>query len=256
MSHWYDQKGRAAHTVIAKNGLPRDTTLADARKQNLLPSVTTVIKQTLAAPELERWKVTQAIYSALTLPVIPGESLEDRVRRVREDSEAQAKHAARIGSEIHDAFCKHLHGQDDYHFECVPYVEELQRQIDTGFGLMLGPVRTVWSEKCLIGDGYAGTADWLIETAQGLSVVDFKGQDVRNGRPADRQSYWIQLAAYARATGLAINLVGTIVFDRKTGAMYPEFRTMAEIADEDRIWTNLLDTWQRVKKYKPEVKAV
>lgn len=252
MSHWYDQKGRAAHTVIAKNGLSRDTTLADARKQNLLPSVTTVIKQTLAAPELERWKVTQAIHSALTLPVIPGESLEDRVRRVRDDSEAQAKEAARQGSAVHDALCKYLHDQyvPDEHER---FVEELQRQIDTGFGLMLGPVKSIWSEKSLVGDGYAGTADWLIETSQGLAVVDFKGQDVRNGRPADRQSYWIQLAAYARATGLAINLVGTIVFDRKTGAMYPEFRTMAEIADEDRIWTNLLDTWQRVKGYKPRM---
>ena len=252
MSHWYDQKGRAAHTVIAKNGLPRDTTLADARKQNLLPSVTTVIKQTLAAPELERWKVTQAIHSALTLPVIPGESLEDRVRRVREDSEAQAKEAARQGSAVHDALCKYLHGQyvPDEHER---FVEELQGQIDTGFGLMLGPVKSIWSEKSLVGDGYAGTADWLIETSQGLAVVDFKGQDVRNGRPADRQSYWIQLAAYARATGLAINLVGTIVFDRKTGGMYPEFRTMADIADEDRIWTNLLDTWQRVKGYKPRM---
>lgn len=253
--HWYSQTGEAAHTVIAKNGLPRDTTLADARKSNLLPSVTTVIKQTLAAPELERWKITQAIHAALTLPEIAGESLEDRVRRVREDSEAQAKAAAAHGSAVHDAFCRYLHGQDVPQ-EFARNVEALQAQIDSGFGLMLGPVRTLWSEKTLVGEGYAGTADWLIETSAGLAVVDFKGQDVKNGKPAVRQEYWIQLAAYAAAAGLVINLVGTIVFDRKTGAMYPEFRTLEEIANETAIWWNLLDTWQRVKKYKPKMENV
>jgi len=254
MSHWYSETGQAAHTVLAKNGTPRSTTLADARKQNLLPSVTTVIKSTLAAPQLEQWKVTQAIHAALTLPEIPGESLEDRVRRVREDSEAQAKAAAAHGSAVHDAFCKYLHGQDVAP-EFAHNVEALQAQIDSGFGLMLGPVRTVWSEKTLVGDGYAGTADWLIETSQGLAVVDFKGQEVRDGKPSVRQEYWIQLAAYAAATGLVINLVGTIVFDRKTGAMYPEFRTMAEIENETAIWWNLLDTWQRLKNYKPVLRA-
>ena len=254
MSHWYSHTGQAAHTVLAKNGKPRDTTLADARKQNLLPSVTTVIKSTLAAPQLEQWKVTQAIHAALTLPEIPGESLEDRVRRVREDSEAQAKAAAAHGSAVNDAFCKYLHGQDVAP-EFAHNVVELQQQIDAGFGLMLGPVTTIWSEKTLVGDGYAGTADCLIETSHGLAVVDFKGQDVRDGKPSLRQEYWIQLAAYAAATGLVINLVGTIVFDRKSGAMYPEFRTMAEIGNETAIWWNLLDTWQRLKNYKPQAKA-
>lgn len=254
MSHYYTQTGQAAHTVLAKNGTPRATTLADARKHGLVPSVTTVIRDTLAKPQLEYWKVTQAIHAALTLPEIPGESLEDRVRRVREDSEAQAKAAAAHGSAVHDAFCKYLHGQE-FGPEFAPYVEELQRQIDSGFGQFLGPVRTVWSEKCLIGEGYAGTADWLIETSAGLCIVDFKGQDVRDGKPSARAEYWIQLAAYAAASGLAINLVGTVVFDRKSGAMFPEFRTMAEVTNETAIWWNLLDTWQRLKNYKPQAKA-
>lgn len=254
MSNWYSQSGQLVHTVLAKNGKPRDPTLADARKENFVPRVTTVIKSTLAAPQLERWKVTQAIHAALTLPEIPGESLEDRVRRVREDSEAQAKAAAAHGSAVHDAFCRYLHGQDVAP-EFAHNVEALQAQIDSGFGLMLGPVATIWSEKTLVGDGYAGTADWLIETSQGLAVVDFKGQDVKDGKPSVRQEYWIQLAAYAAATGLVINLVGTIVFDRKSGAMYPEFRTLAEIENETAIWWNLLDTWQRLKNYKPQSRA-
>ena len=40
--HWYDAEGRSAHVVIGKNGKERNTTVADARKMGLLPSVTSV----------------------------------------------------------------------------------------------------------------------------------------------------------------------------------------------------------------------
>ena len=42
-SHWYTREGAPKYTVEAKNGNPRNTTLADARKLNLVPSVTTII---------------------------------------------------------------------------------------------------------------------------------------------------------------------------------------------------------------------
>ena len=43
-THWYDQKGAPAYTVKAKDGSDRPTTLRDARKMNLAPSVTTILK--------------------------------------------------------------------------------------------------------------------------------------------------------------------------------------------------------------------
>ena len=39
-SHFYDLAGKACHSQIGKNGLERNTTLRDARKLNLFPSVT------------------------------------------------------------------------------------------------------------------------------------------------------------------------------------------------------------------------
>ena len=42
-SHWYTREGAPKYTVEAKNGNLRNTTLADARKMNLVPSVTTII---------------------------------------------------------------------------------------------------------------------------------------------------------------------------------------------------------------------
>ena len=52
--HWYTQTGIPMYTIVGKNGKERNTTLADAKKLNLVPSVTTVLSL-LAKPGLENW---------------------------------------------------------------------------------------------------------------------------------------------------------------------------------------------------------
>ena len=48
--HWYrGDNGQPQYTVKAKDGSDRPTTLRDARKLNLVPSVTTVMKERTAA---------------------------------------------------------------------------------------------------------------------------------------------------------------------------------------------------------------
>jgi hypothetical protein len=58
-THWYDKNGKPQYTVIGKNGKERNTSLVDARKENLVPSVTTIIGMA-AKPQLENWKIDQA----------------------------------------------------------------------------------------------------------------------------------------------------------------------------------------------------
>ena len=41
--HWYDDQGNPAYEIIGANGKQRNTTLRDAKKLGLLPSVTTVL---------------------------------------------------------------------------------------------------------------------------------------------------------------------------------------------------------------------
>ena len=41
--HWYTRSGEPMYTVKANNGQQRNTTLRDARKYDLVPSVTTII---------------------------------------------------------------------------------------------------------------------------------------------------------------------------------------------------------------------
>ena len=74
--HWYSENGESAHVVIGKNGKERNTTVADARKMGLLPSVTSV-QSILEKPQLTAWKISTAVESALTLPKEENETLEE-----------------------------------------------------------------------------------------------------------------------------------------------------------------------------------
>ena len=58
-AHWYRRNGEALHTVLSVRGEPRPTTLRDARKLDLLPSVTNILG-VVAKPELVDWKMEQA----------------------------------------------------------------------------------------------------------------------------------------------------------------------------------------------------
>ena len=99
--HWYDKNGNPAYRIIGANGKERNTTLRDAKKLGLLPSVTTVIGA-VAKPGLNRWLQEQAILAALTLPRLDGEEEKDWLSRVLNDSKAQGKDAAARGTAIHN----------------------------------------------------------------------------------------------------------------------------------------------------------
>ena len=98
--HWYTQEGDPMYTVIGANGKERNTTLRDAKKDNLVPSVTTVLGM-IAKPSLENWKINQALNSALTLEKDPLESIEEFAYRCKQDSKRIGQEAAKKGTEIH-----------------------------------------------------------------------------------------------------------------------------------------------------------
>ena len=94
-SHWYTKKGESAYQVQGKTGL-RATTLRDARKLDLVPSVTTILG-VVAKPALTTWLQTQVLLSALTLPRQPDEPEKDWLERVMADSKVQGNEAAKRG---------------------------------------------------------------------------------------------------------------------------------------------------------------
>jgi len=98
--HWYHKDGSPAYTIVGKNGNERPTTLRDARKLGLVPSVTTIIG-CADKPQLTNWKIDQAILSALTLGRMEEETEKEYVDRIKEDAKEQAKKAAERGTQIH-----------------------------------------------------------------------------------------------------------------------------------------------------------
>ena len=108
-THWYAKDGSPAYTVTAKNGEPRPTTLRDAKKLGLLPSVTTIMKAA-ASPGLEAWKMNQMMLAALTLPRGEGENEESFIKRIQADSREHAKMAAERGTAVHAAIERFYEG--------------------------------------------------------------------------------------------------------------------------------------------------
>jgi len=97
--HWYTKDGSPAYTTIGKTG-ERPTTLRDARKLGLLPSVTT-INGMLSKAGLDTWKQQQVLLAALTLPRQEGEPEQEWLARVMQDSKATGREAAERGTAIH-----------------------------------------------------------------------------------------------------------------------------------------------------------
>jgi len=123
--HWYGQDGSPAYTVKAKDGSDRPTTLRDARKLNLVPSVTTVMK-VAAKPALDVWKNEQLLLAALTLPRRPEETEKEFIARVIVDSKETGKRAAEAGTRIHESIEKHYAGEKNIeHPECALAFEKL-----------------------------------------------------------------------------------------------------------------------------------
>ena len=91
---------------------------------------------------------------------------------------------------------------------------------------------------------------------------DFKGQDLEGmldsrGKPRKPQYYdehWVQTTAYAMADGCGNESkcgCAVIVFDRKTGALHPEYKTMHELEWAAEAWRSVLTLWQAMNDYYP-----
>ena len=177
-AHWYRRDGEPLHSVLSAKGEPRPTTVRDARKLGLLPSVTNVLG-VINKPELVEWKMTQAVLAALTLPRMDGEDLGVFAKRVVEDAQSQVKGAAEFGSAFHagaEQVAKTLEVDP-----AGPYAAWLNLHRDW---FQANCVRVVWTERVLVNTelGYAGTADLLVEHQQhGLTLVDYKTQGVKPG---------------------------------------------------------------------------
>jgi len=193
--HWYDREGKPAYTVIAKNGEPRPTTLRDARKLNLVPSVTTILN-VAAKPALEAWKLNQMMYACLTLPRVDGETEERFIERIVKDSKEHAKKAAERGTTIHGVIESFYEGV--YLADFMDYQVGVDKAMQASFG------DPEWAtEKSFCNElGFGGKVDLHSKSGQGI-VVDFKTKEFTDPNTVDAyDEHAMQLAAYRVGLGI------------------------------------------------------
>lgn len=187
--HWYCLDGKPAYTVTGKNGKERNTTLADARKAGLVPSVTTIIR-CAAAPGLERWKAEQLLMSALTLPRMLDELEADWLDRVRIDSREQARKAAERGQNIHGALERHYRGEIP-DIDYWPHVQGARDEIAKRCGEQQWRPERSFAHAL----GYGGKCD-LHSSAW---VIDYKSKEFTAENPPKLfDEHPMQLGAYRR----------------------------------------------------------
>jgi hypothetical protein len=193
--HWYTAEGESAHVVIGKNGKERNTTVADARKMGLYPSVTSILG-IMDKPQLTAWKIEQAIMSSLTLPKEENERLEDYAKRVVRDSRESTSKAAEHGTKMHTEMENILLGRAVSRDEkLAPYIETFKKWADENVE------KTYWCEKGLVGAGYAGRCDAYVRLSGiGDAIIDLKNRKVNPKYDPFYDTDCAQLWAYRTAS--------------------------------------------------------
>ena len=241
--HWYTQEGDPMYTIIGANGKERNTTLRDARKEQLVPSVTTVLSM-IAKPQLENWKINQALNSALTLEKNDLESVEEFAYRCKLDSKKLGQEAAKKGTEIHALIEQGFLGEGT----SEPY-EVIKEFLDEKF-----PDEEWIAEASFCADlGYGGKID--LYSKSGI-FVDFKTKDNLEGKDPAKLVYdehGMQLSAYAQGCGFDDVQRVSIFVDRKDTSLIA-----CHVWDEDsqvkhtEMFNSILTYWKLVKNYEPE----
>ena len=200
--HWYDREGNPRYTVIGKNGKERPSTIRDARANDWLPSVTSIIR--LAdRPGLTAWMQRQVVLAALTHPNLTG--TDAAVDLILADASEQARKAREKGTEVHAAIQSAYEGKT-YATEYFHHVEMAQAAIRVWVCADVG-----WTaEKSFANNtlGYGGKADLSSVTIDEQAfpkdafVADIKTTD----KPLDTLKTWPehawQLAAYREGLGI------------------------------------------------------
>ena len=209
--HWYDHDGKPRHTLPTKKGAKnaeRATTIRDARKLGLLPSVSGILG-VIAKDSLTNWQIDKIIdacwsFSADDTTV----TLDVYAEKVKDAAFAEVRAAMDVGTKVHAAIEAYLTtGFYDGHEKLLlpdgrnmDVHELVEPALDAITKLNITPIA---SEKVLVSSqwGYAGTTDMLFEAAdEQRGVLDIKTKKTREGESIyEPEQHAMQIAAYWQA---------------------------------------------------------
>jgi len=250
--HWYKPDGTPMHFIELKTRAgTRPTTIRDARVLGLYPSVTSVLKDVLRKPGLERYFVRQAVLAVVTAPDIPGESIDDKITRVLEVERQQDQEAAQardLGSLVHELIHSHLMGKD-----WGPGVDELPdgpAYLKAAMSAIEQFGKVVAAEFVVIGPGFAGTVDLLTERDGVKTVIDFK--TCKELPKASWPEHRLQLAAYASRIGGVTQTCNVYLSTTCPGGV---IRCVNENWQKDyEVFKKVFEVWCWMQNYYPAPK--
>jgi hypothetical protein len=236
--HWYTRDGVPRYTVMGKNGKERNTTLRDARTENLVPSVTTVLN-VMAKPALIQWLQKQVLMAALTLPRHIEELEEDYIDRIIVDSKEQGRSAADAGTDIHASIQGFYEGKVLTRHEA--HVKGTVAALDALYG------HQGWIAERAFGHshGFGGKCDLHSTEGDGI-VADVKTKEFTDPDKVDAyDDHLMQLAAYRVGLGMPKARCSNVFVSRSVPGLV--VIKQWEEADLQRGWEmfcSLLKFWQ------------
>lgn len=234
-NHWYTREGAPMYSVPNRTGGQRATTLRDARKLNLVPSVTTILGL-IAKPGLNVWLQRQVLLAALTLPRIEGETEGDYVSRIMRDAKEQGRKAADAGTEIHASIQGHYEGSPTGNH--LDHVGACVLSIESAFGHRKWTAEKAFAHP----DGFGGKCDLH---ADGF-VIDIKTKEFASQDDVPMyEENMIQLAAYRHGLGLDGARCANVFVSRSV----PGLVAVKEWSEEDlkrglEMFKSLLAFWK------------
>jgi hypothetical protein len=241
--HWYDKNGNPAYTVKSAKGEDRPTTLRDARKLNLYPSVTTILK--VAANEgLNRWIKSNLLMAAATLPKLEGESADEWIKRVEEDAKQQSQNAAALGTSIHASLEKAYEGKE-YQEEHRVFVTATMEAVKDHFGSQAWSCERSFSHEL----GFGGK----IDLSSPEVVIDFKTSafdETKKDSEFGYDEHLMQLSAYSHGLYLShARCANVYVSTTVPGLVKIKEWTQEEVEKGLDMFIHLMKYWQIKNKY-------
>lgn len=287
-SHWYDVTGKACHTVPNKSkpGESRATSLTDARKLGLLPSVTTIL-DLLDKPQLTDWKLEQLTAEfrrRLTCIFPESQARHDSDVRVAvadmiatapdvfheqlcERAFQQVEDAADAGKLIHAAAELVLSGRD-YDADELVFLPELKDRFP--MRTFIDPIRAFVKEHDIhptghevkvvnLAHGYAGTGDLPMTCRKGIGFGDWKTRKTKPGKPVRAyDGQLLQIGAYhgghysiVPRPGDFIAGFNLFISTTEPGRVEGVWYDSTEVATAYEAFTHMAALWRFLKGYDP-----
>lgn len=241
--HWYDRTGKPAYEQPNKSkpGEFRPTTLRDAKKLDLVPSVTGIIKMA-DKPALNRWMMGEVMKAALTIPAEPDESASDYEARLWEESSRVGRESAEKGTKIH-GYIEAFYQNGTVTDEGKPFIESVTTAIREHFG------EQVWSaEKSFASQlGFGGKIDLHSHSV----ILDYKTKENNKFDFKESMTYIenkMQLSAYRKGLELPEALIANVYIGRdlqEDGTALVKIETHNE--DHWQHFECLLNYWKLCK---------